>query len=180
MKPHNNILTLQSDQIDTPLGPMLAVASDKALYILAFVDQPGLDKAKEQLCKNANAIITPGSNKQINLIKQELKQYFTGKLKNFKTPIDFNIITHSDFKKTAWQALTAIPYGNTISYAAQACAINKPTAFRAVANANGSNILAIIVPCHRIINTNGKLGGYRGGIARKQWLINHENKYFNI
>ena len=69
-----------------------------------------------------------------------------------------------------------IPYGQTRSYMGQAEAIGKATAYRAVANANGANQLAIVIPCHRIINSNGDLGGYGGGITRKQWLIEHEKK----
>lgn len=76
----------------------------------------------------------------------------------------------------AWQALTLIPYGETRSYAQQAQSLGKPTAYRAVANANGANSLSIIIPCHRIINSSGNLGGYGGGIARKQWLLEHERK----
>ena len=79
-------------------------------------------------------------------------------------------------KKMAWQELMNIPYGETKSYLAQAEAIGKSTSYRAVANANGANQLAIIIPCHRIINSNGDLGGYGGGIIRKQWLINMEKQ----
>lgn len=76
-----------------------------------------------------------------------------------------------------WQELINIPYGETRSYLNQAKALGKPTSYRAVANANGMNQLAIIVPCHRIINSNGELGGYGGGLHRKEWLIEHERKF---
>ena len=84
----------------------------------------------------------------------------------------------SDFQKSVWAALRKIPPGETRSYLDTAKAVGKPTAFRAVANANGANQLAIIIPCHRVINNNGELGGYGGGISRKQWLIDHEKKHY--
>ena len=82
----------------------------------------------------------------------------------------------SPFQKIVWEELMRITFGETRSYGDQAAAMGKPTAYRAVANANGANQLAIIIPCHRIINTNGELGGYGGGISRKKWLINHEKQ----
>lgn len=82
----------------------------------------------------------------------------------------------SDFQKKVWQELLKIPHGETRSYAAQVAAMGLPTAIRAVPNANGANQLAIIIPCHRIINSNGALGGYGGGLARKEWLLQHEKQ----
>jgi AraC family transcriptional regulator of adaptative response/methylated-DNA-[protein]-cysteine methyltransferase len=99
--------------------------------------------------------------------------YFDGNLTEFKTPLFF---LGSSFQKQVWEALRKIPFGQTRSYAEMATFIGKPSAFRAVANANGANQLAIVVPCHRVINTNGDLAGYGGGIARKKWLIHHEQK----
>jgi AraC family transcriptional regulator of adaptative response/methylated-DNA-[protein]-cysteine methyltransferase len=102
-----------------------------------------------------------------------LDNYFAGKLKQFKTPIFWS---GSVFQKIVWDALVRIPYGETRSYADVAASLGKPSAFRAVANANGANPLAIVVPCHRVINTDGGLGGYGGGLARKKWLIDHEKQ----
>ena len=109
----------------------------------------------------------------IKSIEKELKQYFSSKLLEFKTPVH---LIGSEFQKSVWQALQKIQIGKTCSYADQAKAIGKPTAFRAVANANGMNPLGIIIPCHRVINTNGELGGYGGGLARKEWLLKHERE----
>lgn len=164
---------LKASWFDSPLGPILAVANDEALYLLEFVDRRGLEREIERMRNKMNATIIPGATSPINSIEKELKEYFTGHLKKFNTPIQ---MIGSPFQKIAWHALTQIPYGETRSYAEQAQVIGKPTAYRAVANANGANQLAIIVPCHRIINSNGNLGGYGGGIARKQWLIEHEKK----
>ena len=83
----------------------------------------------------------------------------------------------SPFQRQVWQVLCGIPYGETRSYAEEAISMGKPSAYRAVANANGANQLAIIIPCHRVIASDGTLGGYGGGIAVKQWLLEHEKRY---
>jgi AraC family transcriptional regulator, regulatory protein of adaptative response / methylated-DNA-[protein]-cysteine methyltransferase len=165
---------LKAAWLDTPLGPMVAIADDKALYLLEFVDRRGLEREVERLRKKVKAAIIPGTTSPIHSIENELEQYFSGKLTAFKTPLH---LLGSDFQKTVWQQLLQIPYGKTKSYAELAKTINKPTAFRAVANANGANQLAIIIPCHRVINTSGNLGGYGGGIARKKWLLGHEGEH---
>lgn len=167
----NNIL--KAAWLDTPLGPMLAIANEEALYLLEFVDRRGLEREIERLRKKTKSAIIPGHTAAINSIEKELQQYFKGTLKEFKTPLVF---LGSDFQKQVWEELRKIPSGKTRSYAELAAIIGKPTAYRAVANANGANQFAIVVPCHRIINTSGALGGYGGGLARKRWLINHERK----
>jgi AraC family transcriptional regulator of adaptative response/methylated-DNA-[protein]-cysteine methyltransferase len=120
------------------------------------------------------AAIVPGVTEPLRSIELELKNYFEGKLKIFTTPL---FLLGSPFQQRVWKELLKIPYGTTRSYAAQATSMGEPKAIRAVANANGANQLAIVIPCHRIINTNGALGGYGGGIARKEWLLQHEVKY---
>lgn len=164
---------LKASWIDTQLGPMLAVSDEEALYLLEFVDRRGLEREVERLRNKTKSAIIPGSTPAIISIEKELKAYFDGHLQKFTTP--FHLLG-SPFQKSVWQELLRIPYGETRSYSKQAEKIGKPTAFRAVANANGANQLAIIIPCHRIINLDGNLGGYGGGIARKQWLIDHERR----
>jgi AraC family transcriptional regulator of adaptative response/methylated-DNA-[protein]-cysteine methyltransferase len=112
-----------------------------------------------------------GQSPILSQIQREMTQYTTGQLTTFKTPI---IFTGTPFQKSVWQALMKIPYGQTRSYAEVAASIGMPTAFRAVANANGANSLSIIIPCHRVIKSDGDLCGYGGGVARKEWLLNHE------
>lgn len=171
MKVRSDALILNSALIDTPLGNMIAMVDDEKLYLLEFTDRRGLELEVERLKKRVKAIIIPGKNKLLDRLEAELASYFAGSLKKFTIPL---AMLGSDFQKSAWQALIEIPYGQTRSYMEQAAYINKPTAFRAVANANGANQIAIVVPCHRIINADGKLGGYGGGIHRKEWLIKHE------
>jgi len=153
---------LNSHLINTPIGTMIAIADEHNLFLLEFTD------SKEINIGN----IIKRKTKPIEQIEEELKLYFSGKLKTFKTPI---YIEGSEFQKKVWNELLKIPYGETRSYKQQAISLGNSNAFRAVANANGVNKLAIIIPCHRIIHSNGKLGGYAGGIEKKEWLLNHEN-----
>lgn len=164
---------LKSSWIETPLGFMVAAADEKALYFLEFVERQRLEQKMEKFCIKANVDIVPGNTNIIESTESELKSYFAGKLKTFKIPLN---LIGSPFQKSAWKELMHTPYGETRSYTDQATALEKPLAYRAVANANGANNIAIIIPCHRIINNDGKLGGYGGGIARKQWLLNHEQQ----
>lgn len=162
---------LKAAWLDTMLGPMLAIADEQALYLLEFVDRRGLEREIEQLRRKTKSTIIPGYTKPISSIENELKQYFEKKLMAFKTPTFF---LGSLFQKQVWEELQNLPPGETRSYSDIAIAIRKPSAIRAVAQANGANQLAIIVPCHRVINANGELGGYGGGLVRKRWLLNHE------
>jgi AraC family transcriptional regulator, regulatory protein of adaptative response / methylated-DNA-[protein]-cysteine methyltransferase len=168
-----NSKILKASWLDTPLGPMIAIADEQALYLLEFVDRRGLEREVERLRQKIKSTIIPGSTQPISSIESELIQYFNGKLREFKTPLFF---LGSPFQKCVWEELIKIPYGQTRSYLDLASAIGKPSAFRAVAQANGANQFAIIIPCHRVINTNGELGGYGGGLMRKKWLINHERQ----
>jgi len=164
---------LKASWIDTKLGPMIAISDDSGLYLLEFVDRRGLESEVERLRFKTKAAIIPGITDPIRSITDELKSYFEGTSTEFKTPLH---LLGSLFQKLVWEELMRIPYGQTRTYAMQAEAMGSPTAYRAVANANGANQLAIVIPCHRIINSNGDLGGYGGGIARKQWLIDHEKQ----
>ncbi|BBJ31879.1 6-O-methylguanine DNA methyltransferase [Rickettsia asiatica] len=169
---HLNIL--KAAWLDTPLDAMIVISDEKLLYLLEFVDRKGLEREIEMLRIKMESAIIPGSTEPILMIEEELKLYFKGTLQKFNTPIH---LLGSPFQKMAWQELINIPYGETRSYLNQVKALGKPTSYRAVANANGMNQLAIIVPCHRIINSNGELGGYGGGLHRNKWLIDHERKF---
>lgn len=165
-------MIFSSLQLNTPLGPMIAIGDHQALYLLEFVDRAKLERKVEQLRKRAKATIIPGSTPILQSIASELTDYFSGDLRQFETPVSF---LGSDFQHGAWKALQQIPFGNTCSYAQMACSIGRKSAYRAVANANGANLLSIIVPCHRVINKDGKLGGYGGGLSRKEWLLMFES-----
>lgn len=166
---------LKASWIDTPLGPMVAIADETHLYLLEFVERRGLEREIERLRSRLKAAIVPGKTATLISIESELKSYFLGKLKTFKTPL---MLLGSAFQKSVWEGLMRIPCGQIRSYKEQAVALGKPKAYRAVANANGANQIAIAIPCHRVINSNGDLGGYGGGLIRKKRLLEHEKKYF--
>ena len=166
----NNVL--KAYYIDTYLGLMVAVADEKVLYILEFFDKKCLEYEIKKLCVKIKSGITVGKTVPIISIEKELELYFKGRLRVFKTSVYF---LGTSFQKIVWNNLKDIPYGETRSYLDQAKVMNKTSACRVVANANGANQLAIIIPCHHVIRRDGNLGGYSAGIQRKQWLIEHEN-----
>ena len=169
--PNAGSLPLYIDWIDTALGPMIAICDDKNLYLLEFIVRKNLGKYVTRMSTKTGRTIIIGRTAITDQIQSELSAYFEGALTAFKTPL---IMTGTDFQKTVWRALCAIPYGQTRSYGALAKSIGNAKAFRAVATSNANNGLALIVPCHRVINTGGGLGGYAGGLAKKQWLLDLE------
>jgi AraC family transcriptional regulator of adaptative response/methylated-DNA-[protein]-cysteine methyltransferase len=112
--------------------------------------------------------IVPGSNQHLELLEHELGDYFAGTLTKFSVPL---VYPGSPFQRRVWRELLNIPHGETRSYEDIAAAIGKPKAVRAVGHANGLNRIAIVIPCHRVINKDGKLGGYGGGLRRKEFLL---------
>ena len=168
---------LKAAWLDTPLGPMVAIANKDGLLLLEFVDRRGLEREVEHLRHKTKSAIVPGRTKPIDLIEKELEKYFQCGQKKFSTPI---VMLGSYFQKNVWHELIKIPPGETRSYADIAKAIKQPAAFRAVARANGANQLAIIIPCHRVINSDGELGGYGGGLTRKAWLMSHEQGSWSL
>jgi AraC family transcriptional regulator of adaptative response/methylated-DNA-[protein]-cysteine methyltransferase len=164
---------LKAAWLDTKLGPMIAVSDDEALYLLEFVNRRGLEREVERLRGKTKSAIVPGCPAPIESIESELEAYFSGNLTHFKTPLS---LIGTPFQKQVWHVLQQIPFGHTWSYTEVAEAVGKPSAVRAVANANGANQLAIIIPCHRVIRRSGDLGGYGGGLTRKKWLIQHETQ----
>jgi len=165
---------LKAKWLDTPLGPMLAIADDTSLHLLEFVERRGLEREIERLRISARAVILPDDSPVFGQIEAELKQYFGTGLPVFKTPVT---LYGTPFQRLVWSELLKIPAGETISYQELALRIGQPTAMRAVARANGSNQLALVIPCHRVIRANGDLGGYAGGLARKEALLRREKSW---
>jgi AraC family transcriptional regulator of adaptative response/methylated-DNA-[protein]-cysteine methyltransferase len=159
--------------LDTPLGPMTAIADDEALYLLEFVDRRGLEREIERLRQRHKAGIAPGRTAPIAQIERELADYFAGRSTTFETPV---VRSGSPFQNAVWDALLTIPPGETWSYAKLAQVVGRPKAVRAAGSANGCNQLAIVIPCHRVITSDGELGGYAGGLPRKKWLLEHERR----
>lgn len=160
-------------RIETPIGPMICGAGKNGIYLLEFTDRRMLETEITTLAKKLNATPVPGPNKFITQTKEELTEYFEGKRSRFTIPL---ILNGTPFQKKTWEQLQNIPYGLTRSYKEQAQAMGNSGAVRAVANANGMNKIAIIIPCHRIIGSDGKLTGYGGGLWRKKYLLDHEKQ----
>lgn len=165
---------LTASLIETKLGHMLAISDNSYLYALEFADIALLSYRIKSLCIKAHSNIALGMTAPMQAIETELRAYFDGILKRFTTPIRFIGTT---FQQDAWNTLLHVPYGQTISYAMQAKSVGKQSAYRAIANANSRNHIAIVVPCHRIIQADGSLGGYASGVAKKAWLIQHEQRF---
>ncbi|MEZ5939568.1 MAG: trifunctional transcriptional activator/DNA repair protein Ada/methylated-DNA--[protein]-cysteine S-methyltransferase [Hyphomonadaceae bacterium] len=162
------------DWIDTPLGPMLAVADDTHLHMLEFFERKKLEDHLERYRKAFNAAVVPGETEALARIRAELADYFAGRDLAFRSNIAG---AGTDFQRRTWDELRRIPPGETRAYADLAAAIGQPSAVRAVANANRLNRCAIILPCHRVIGSDGSLTGYAGGLWRKQWLLDHERRH---
>ena len=159
------------DRIVTPIGPMLAGATDTSLVLLEFVDRPMLPTQLERIHKRFSCSFIPEPNSILEKMRAELEAYFQGKLEEFTVPLDF---PGTDFQRRVWNALLNVPYGQTASYLDLATEIGDPKAVRAVARANGDNRLAMVIPCHRIIGSDGSLTGYGGGLHRKKKLLDLE------
>lgn len=164
---------LKADWIETPLGTMLAVADRHALHLLEFFDRKALPGELGRLRMATRSSIAFGRLPPTDLIEAELRAYFEGRLATFTTPLALH---GSPFTRRTWAALQAIPPGSTRSYAQVAAALGQPAAARAVARANGANQIAIVIPCHRVVGSDGALTGYGGGLWRKRWLIRHERQ----
>jgi AraC family transcriptional regulator of adaptative response/methylated-DNA-[protein]-cysteine methyltransferase len=173
------ITTLYSARISTPVGPMLAVATDGGLHVLDFLDRKGLAGAIARVrrrfanAEGAPAAIVPVDHRHLAAARAQLEEYFAGRRRAFSLEL---APAGSTFERLAWGFLQSIPYGQTRTYAEQAREIDRPAAVRAVGRANGMNYLSIVIPCHRVVGAGGALTGYGGGVWRKRWLLAHERR----
>lgn len=159
--------------IETDLGLMIAAATGKGICMFEFADYKLLELELKQLVATFNAPLVQGENPYFDTLREQLTQYFKGERKEFDIPLD---LAGTEFQKEVWLGLLQIPYGHTTTYGKQAELLGKPTAVRAVANANGKNKISIILPCHRVVGADGTLTGYGGGIWRKKKLLELEQK----
>lgn len=164
------------NRLTTPLGPMFICSTDNGICLLEFVDRRMLEKELKDIQRLLNSKIIVGENSHIKTARQQIQEYFEGNRKKFTVSLH---TPGTEFQNSVWSCLKEIPYGKTTSYQNQAKMLNKPTATRAVASANGFNRVSIIIPCHRVIGKNGNLTGYGGGLERKKWLLEHEKSYSN-
>jgi AraC family transcriptional regulator of adaptative response/methylated-DNA-[protein]-cysteine methyltransferase len=157
--------------LSSPLGEMIAGATDKGVCFLEWHDRGGIERIKQRVEKRYKMPLVEGNNRHLDHLENELGDYFAEKLKKFGVKID---VTGTSFEKKVWEQLVQIPYGETRSYGQIANHLGKPGAQRAVGRANGANYLSIVIPCHRVIEANGTLRGYGGKLWRKKYLLELE------
>jgi AraC family transcriptional regulator of adaptative response/methylated-DNA-[protein]-cysteine methyltransferase len=156
----------------TPIGPMFACATQQGVCLLDFPDRRMLETEFKDLRKRLSAVILPGNNSHLDHLQFELKEYFAKQRRIFTVPLH---TPGTSFQQSVWRVLQEIPFGEVWTYKQQAQALGKPKAVRAVASANGHNRVVILIPCHRVIGSDGSLVGYGGGLYRKQWLLDLES-----
>lgn len=167
-------LMIKTTIIQTPLGEMIAGATKDGICLLEFTDRRMLSTEVKDLERLLETTCEEGDNRNIKLLRKQLSEYFLGKRKEFSVPL---VMPGTEFQQIVWKDLLNIPFGSTRSYQEHADILDRPGSVRAVANANGMNRIAIVIPCHRIIGSDGRLTGYGGGLKRKKWLLDHEKKY---
>jgi AraC family transcriptional regulator of adaptative response/methylated-DNA-[protein]-cysteine methyltransferase len=158
---------------ETDLGWMIAAASPSGICMLEYTDYKLLNLELRQLADHFNAPLAEGDSPYFDLLKEQMMEYFNKERSRFDVSLD---LVGTEFQKEVWLSLLHIPYGHTTTYARQAALIGKPSAVRAVAGANGRNKISIVLPCHRVIGTDGSLTGYGGGLRRKQFLLELERQ----
>jgi AraC family transcriptional regulator of adaptative response/methylated-DNA-[protein]-cysteine methyltransferase len=168
-----NGTVVQVTRVLTPLGPMVAGATDEALCFFEFSDRRRLEKQLDRLRARLGCVLVPAVSDLLRRVESEIDAYFEGRLRDFSIPL---ASPGTDFQQKVWDELRRIPYGETRSYADIARAIGHPSAVRAVARANGDNRMAIFIPCHRVVGSDGTLTGYGGGLWRKQHLLDLESR----
>lgn len=162
---------LHARWLPSPLGPLLAIAGVDGVCMLEFVERRGLESQIKTLRRRIPAAILPGANPHLDRLAVQLDDYFAAKRFDFDIPVQ---APGTPFQQSVWDTLRTIPAGKTRSYAQIAAQLGRPSAVRAVARANGMNRIALLIPCHRVIGSDGSPVGYAGGIWRKEWLLRHE------
>jgi AraC family transcriptional regulator, regulatory protein of adaptative response / methylated-DNA-[protein]-cysteine methyltransferase len=158
-------------RLKSPLGPLVAAATAEGVCLLEFSDRRMLETQLATVRRLFDVPMVPGTNDHLRQLETELEAYFAGTLREFSVPLVFPGTT---FQRLVWKELLGIPYGETRSYEELAVAVGLPAGQRPVGRANGQNRIAILIPCHRVIRKDGHLGGYGGGLRRKQFLLDLE------
>jgi len=165
------VQSIVTTTVESPIGELLLGATENGVCLLEFVDRRALPTEIKHLAKAIGPLV-PGCNAHLGQMGDQLGRYFDGALTEFTTPLD--IVRGTSFQRQVWDGLLGIPFGETMSYGQLAEAVGRSGAQRAVGTANGANCIAIVIPCHRVVQSNGKLGGYGGSLWRKQFLLDHE------
>lgn len=163
--------------ITTPLGKMIAGATDEGICLFDFEFRKMMPAIRKRISSFLQDDFAEGEHELIEQLQQQVNEYFKGDRQQFDLPL---LLTGTAFQQKVWKALHTIPYGGTRSYMQQTKVLGDEKAIRAVARANGENCLAIIVPCHRVVGSDGSLTGYAGGLKAKRWLLEHEAKHAGL
>lgn len=155
-------------ELQTPIGPMVAGAVPNGVCLLEFGSRDAMPAGMAALKRHLGEETVFDAHPHVSALAHEIEAYFAGVLKRFTVPL---VYPGSRFQVRVWNELLRIPYGETRSYQQLAVALGLPGGSRAVGRANGTNRIAIVIPCHRVVNANGGLGGYGGGLDRKRRLL---------
>ena len=172
---HDQLPCAVCSMISSPVGPLIAAATDDGVCLLEFADRKALARQIATLRKRVGVAVVPGMNAHLEQLTTELADYFGGTLKAFAVSL---VTPGTPFQQTVWNRLCEISYGDTMSYEQLARDIGRPGGQRAVGRANGDNRVAIVIPCHRVVQKNGELRGYGGGLWRKRFLLDLEREAF--
>lgn len=165
-----------STQFSSPLGTVIACATDKGVCYVGFEGQKRIEDHLREIRQEFGGELQFEKNQYLIQLEEELTEYFEGVRKVFQVKLD---LIGTDFRKQVWNELLNIPYGKTRSYKEQSIAMGNPLAIRAIATSNGANKISILIPCHRVIGSDGSLTGYAGGLEKKRWLLDFERKNSN-
>lgn len=163
---------IRYQKFESPLGPMIGGATENGICFLEWQDRGEVETILKRVAKRYQCEVAEGSSLHLDSLKNELRRYFKSDLKQFETNID---VKGTPFESRVWDELLNIQYGVTRSYGEMATLLDQPGAARAIGRANGSNYLSIVIPCHRVIEANGKLRGYGGKLWRKKYLLELES-----
>jgi O-6-methylguanine DNA methyltransferase len=158
-------------EFETPVGGMVTAATGNGCCLLEFEDRGGLEVIRKRILKRYGMEMVEGEDPILDRVQSELEEYFEGVRFEFSLPLD---LKGTSFQRAVWRELLTIPYGETRTYGEIAASVGKPKAVRATGRANGDNYIAIVVPCHRVVQHDGALRGYGGGLWRKRHLLEHE------
>lgn len=164
----NNVVV---EVMPSPLGELLLGASSRGVCMLEFQDGPDRPARLAAAERRLGVPVVPGTHPLLDQLREELEEYFAGRRRDFRVPLD---IHGTPFQRDVWKHMLRIPYGKTLSYGGLAERVGRPTASRAVGQASGANCIGIVIPCHRVVQSNGLLRGYGGGLWRKQFLLELE------
>jgi methylated-DNA-[protein]-cysteine S-methyltransferase len=167
----DGLLDVAYTSVDSPLGPLVVAATPRGLVRVSYTEFRGEDEVLEELARRVSPRVLEAPAR-LDPVRRELDEYFEGRREQFDIPIDWSHL--AGFTREVLRATAKIGFGEVSTYAGVATAAGSPRAVRAAGNALGANPMPVIVPCHRVLRTGGKLGGYTGGLERKEFLLRLE------